>query len=184
MNSLEFWMGTTIGVIVALIIILAIVSTAGSKNAKSARSFNERSLVELMNRNDIGRAQCSSLQVIGNALMNQQETAVEMRDLLAKQYGTQDEDEAADDYNDEPGIQPDKLATMTRHKESWQAEAIRLENEKTALVDALKRFESAATVEQLEASLEDRLARQYEKNDASRQLQLRAVLRMVERRAE
>lgn len=85
MNTVQFWMGISIGCILALIIILAIVWFAGNANAKKAKAAGDRNFIELQRRNDIGRMQCSALQLIGQALMNVQETAVEIRDALRAQ---------------------------------------------------------------------------------------------------
>jgi hypothetical protein len=85
MNTVEFWMGISIGCILALIIILAIVWFAGNANAEKAKAAGDRNFIELQRRNDIGRMQCSALQVIGAAITNVQETAVEIRDALRTQ---------------------------------------------------------------------------------------------------
>lgn len=85
MNTVEFWMGIALGCVLALIIILAIVWFAGSRNSKRSSNFNDRSLIELQRRNNIGRMQCSALQLIGASITNVQETAVEIRDALRTQ---------------------------------------------------------------------------------------------------
>jgi hypothetical protein len=85
MNTVEFWMGIALGCILALIIILAIVWFAGNANSAKAKVANDRNFIELQRRNDIGRMQCSALQCLGQAVMNLQETAVEIRDALQAQ---------------------------------------------------------------------------------------------------
>ena len=81
MNA-QFWMGIALGGVVMLLLIMGIVWGGGRQNAKRAKDFNALSLEELKSRNGIGRMQVSALQVIGQALINQQETAEECRDLL------------------------------------------------------------------------------------------------------
>jgi hypothetical protein len=64
MNSLHLWMGIAIGIVVALLIVWAIVSTGTKKNAAANGSFNERTLAELKLRNEIGIRQCEALEAI------------------------------------------------------------------------------------------------------------------------
>lgn len=84
MNA-QFWMGIALGGVVMLLLIMGIVWGGGRQNAKRAKDFNALSLEELKSRNGIGRMQVSALQVIGQTLINLQETAVGIRDALRTQ---------------------------------------------------------------------------------------------------
>jgi hypothetical protein len=61
-------LGIIIGLITALFLVWAIVATGGRKNAKAAKSFNERSLAELIERNAIGHDQLAALWKIAGYL--------------------------------------------------------------------------------------------------------------------
>lgn len=127
--NLQFWMGTTIGVVVALLILLAIVGFAGSANTAKAKAANDRNFIELQRRNNIGDSQVNAL--------------CDISDVLAKQNRLLALDDEWDDSDDEE--RADKLAEIKRKKESWQAETIRLENELTGLRNDMELIRAIAT---------------------------------------
>lgn len=81
--SADFWMGTTIGAAVVLVILLAIVFGAGSANEKKAKARNSEANNLLRARNAIGMSQAVALDRIAEAMIDQRKFEVEtLRDSL------------------------------------------------------------------------------------------------------